>query len=432
MSYNESRSRDDDEIDLLDLLGDIWAERLLIACITLAITVCAALYAFLATPYYQVTSVLHPPLLKDLEELNGAGVYKITPEEALARVGSAVSSYENRLEFARLHEGELDFLTDADGSFEQEFERFNSEAFEIKQPDPKKANTLSPFIELSLTYPKDLDGARFTNDFISFAIDREREKLKGDFEAMVANQLAGLTRSINSYRASYEAEKDSQIATLLEEDALKTAQLKDELSALRQLLLTRRKDRIAALDENIAIARSLGIHKPTSPTSLGDSERGGGGNVIRTEVNNQEVPLYFMGTEALEAERLVLQKRRSDDFTEPRIAEIQQELHMLQTNRQVELLKKRENEDLFLKKLAESREEEARLKGLQVDLSSLKLVNIDRYASEPLNPVKPKKLLILAAGIILGGVLGVFVALLRSVLRKKKQPGDNSRPLSAV
>jgi LPS O-antigen subunit length determinant protein (WzzB/FepE family) len=151
---------------------------------------------------------------------------------------------------------------------------------------------------------------------------------------------------------------------------------------------------------------------------LGEGERVAQGNVIRTEVNNQQIPLYFMGSEALEAERNALLQRRSDDFTEPRIAQIAKELQLLANNRQIEVLNKRENEDLFLKDLAIWREEATRLRNLNVDVSSLKLVSIDQVALEPLRPIKPKKALILALGLVLGGMLGLFITLLRNVLRR--------------
>ena len=143
------------------------------------------------------------------------------------------------------------------------------------------------------------------------------------------------------------------------------------------------------------------------------------GNVIRTEVNNQQIPLYFMGSEALEAERNALLQRRSDDFTEPRVAQIAKELQLLANNRQIEVLNKRENEDLFLKDLAAWREEAARLRSLQVDASNLKLISIDQLAVEPLRPIKPKKALILALGLVLGGMLGLFIALIRNMVRRK-------------
>nr|WP_306275815.1 GNVR domain-containing protein [Pseudomonas oleovorans] len=61
------------------------------------------------------------------------------------------------------------------------------------------------------------------------------------------------------------------------------------------------------------------------------------------------------------------------------------------------------------------REEAARLKSIQPNLEQLNLVRIDQPAIKPLKPIKPKKMLIVAIGLVLGGMLGVFVALIRIV-----------------
>lgn len=42
-----------DEIDLVELFRALWRQRLLIVGVTFAVTLIAAAYAFLATPYYQ-------------------------------------------------------------------------------------------------------------------------------------------------------------------------------------------------------------------------------------------------------------------------------------------------------------------------------------------------------------------------------------------
>ena len=222
---------------------------------------------------------------------------------------------------------------------------------------------------------------------------------------------------MEAQRASYNASKEAKIATLLEESALKRAQLKDELKALREELKTRRTNRIQELSEAISIAESLGIRTPTTPSAMAETTRGGA-QVIRTEVTNQEMPLYFMGTEALMAERDALANRKSDDFIEPRIADIQSELAMLENNREVEILKERESEDLYLTNLAELREEAARLKGIKLDTERLRLVRLDQPALQSTDPVKPKKAMILALGLVLGGMLGVFIALFRSLVNR--------------
>ena len=114
---------------------------------------------------------------------------------------------------------------------------------------------------------------------------------------------------------------------------------------------------------------------------------------MRTEINNQQIPLYFMGVEALTAERTALLQRKSDDFTEGRIAQIARELQLLQSNREIEVLKLRQNEDLFLSGVEPLRSEVVRLKNLgNLDISNMKLVSIDRKALEPLHPIKPQKI----------------------------------------
>lgn len=411
-------SNPSDEINLLQLFHRLWEQRLLIALVTTAGVFLAALYAFLATPVYQIKSVLRPPLIKDLDELNRTEVYKLSTDDALKRVGSALDSYEVRLAFFRAYPALFAELAQDGITPEQTFEAFNDQALKLLVPDPKKSDAnLTAYVGLQLDYPATLDGVTILNQLVDFAIQHEREKLERDVRIIIENRLKNLALSITTSRANYEASKESRIVQLDEADRLKRALLQDELRALRTQLKTRRENRIAQLGEAIRIADALGIRKPTTPSALGQDQRSAQGNTVRTEVNNQQIPLYFMGTEALEAERKTLQQRKSDDFTEPRIGEILKELQLLENNRQIEVLKLRENEDLFLTDLAKLREEESRLRNLKVDFDTLQLVTIDQRAVEPSKPIKPKKALILALGLVLGGMLGVFIALVRGMVR---------------
>lgn len=406
-----------DEIDLVELFRALWRQKILIVGITLLITALAACYAFLATPYFETRTYLRPVPQSNLDQLNETGIYKLTPEEAINRVASGLSSYDNRLDFFMNNQELFPNIRDDSDRLEQAFAEFNEESFEMLFPDPKRTDNRSAFVGLKLTYPEGVAGASVVNAFVAFVLDLERREIAEDVESLISNRLASLEMNIEAQRANYNASKEAKIATLLENDALKRAQLQDELSTLRDELKTRRTNRIQQLNEAISIAESLGIRKPTSPTAMSDSARGNT-QVIRTEVTNRETPLYFMGTEALTAERDALVGRKSDDFIEPRIAEIQSELAMLENNREVEILRSREGEDLYLSNLAELREEAARLKGIKLDTDRLRLVRLDQPALESSNPVKPKKAMILALGLVLGGMIGVFVALVRSLVNR--------------
>jgi LPS O-antigen subunit length determinant protein (WzzB/FepE family) len=407
-----------DEIDLVELFRSLFQQKYLILAVACMVTLVAVAYAFLATPHYQVQSVLRPVDRGSLDELNGTGVYELTPAEALGRVGGGLSSYERRLAFFRDNQALFSGLVTPGRSLEQVFEEFNRSAFTMLQVDPKRPNSLSEFVGISLTYPRGVEGVAVVNGLVAYVLESERERIATDLKVLIANRLFSLEQKIEAARASYEASKEARIAALLEQDALQRAQLQDELLALRGELKTRRENRIKGLDEAIQIAESLGIENPTTPSAMADAQRQG--QVVRTEVNSREIPLYFMGSEALKAEREALKARSSDDFSEPRIAEIEKELALLGNNRQVEILEKRQNEDLYLKDLAEWRQEAAQLKGIKFDTSTLQLVRLDQQALDPLAPVKPKKALIIALGGVAGMILGIFAALLRNLLRPRQ------------
>ncbi|NWD26113.1 chain-length determining protein [Pseudomonas yamanorum] len=410
-----------DEIDLFEVFQGIWRQKKVVLGCTILAGVLGVGYAFLAPQEYQVSSVLRPAAINELDALNRSEVYKLPPADALNKVGAQLDSYEARLGFFKTHEDLFKAVQKPGQSLEQSFEEFNRDSINLSLPDPKKADSLSNYIRLELQYPRDIDGVAILNGFVDYAIDSERAQVGADLKVIVNNRLNELKGKIDAARSNYETDKESKIAKLLEADRLKRAQLEDELVALRLQMKIERTDRLAELAEAISIAKSMGIKTPTTPSSMADASRSGSNQVMRTEVNNQKIPLYFLGTEALEAERTALQARTNDDFTNSRIAEIGKELQMLQVNREVEVLKKRGNEDIFLQDVEPLRAEVARLRGLNIDMSSLKLVTIDRRAQEPLSPIKPKKTLVIVLSLVAGLMVGVLIALGRHFILTRRE-----------
>ena len=396
------------EIDLFALFQALWLRKTLILVFALAGSLVALGLSFLVTPQYKVSSVLRPAALNELDALNRSQIYTLPAKDAMLRVGASLESYDTRLEFFRANRNLFKAFEEPGRSLEQSFEAFNRTGIKLVLPDPKTADFLSAYIGLEMIYPQGVDGVAVLNGLVEHAINSEREQIAADLKVIIDNRLAEVEGQINAARGAYENEKQAQIASLLEADSVRREQLQDELNGLRFQLKTLRADRIAQLTEAISIARSLGINRPSTPASLADSIRPGTGSVMRTEVNNQQIPLYFMGTEALEAERTALLQRSNDDFTDRRIAQIGKELQQLEHNRQVEVLKKREDEDLFLKNVEQLRAEKARLTRLNTDMNNLKLVTIDRKALAPDRPQSPDRPLISVLGLIFGVMLAVF------------------------
>lgn len=417
-----------DDLDFWALFQSLWRQRLLICSVALVTGACAAGYALLSTPVYQTSTILRPAAINELDALNRSEIYSLPPATALAKVAASLSSYEMRLSFFRKNQELFAQYIAPAQSLEQNFDEFNRNAIALDTPEPSKdSGDFGRSVILTLDYPKGVDGALILNKFIDYVVDMEREHISGEMNVLIRNRLSEIDGKINSARASYQLDKEAKIASLTEADSLKKAKLQDELNALRLQLRMLRADRVALLNEAISIARSLGINRPTTQSSIAVENAPQGGNVIRTEVNNQQTPLYFMGTDALEAELNTLRTRKSDDFVTARISEIAKELQLLQVNREVEVLKKRLNEDLFLDNVQPLRAEAARLRSLGTDFSSVQLVSVDQRALSSEKPVKPRRVLIVLVGLIVGLGLGFLMAFSRYCLQSMR---DRSLRLS--
>jgi len=416
-----SRGSSVDEIDLFALIQAIWKQKGIIIATTVVSGLVALGYAYLVTPEYQVTSVLRPAAINELDALNRSQVYTLPAPDALLKVGLALESYENRLNFFRDHPDLFKPLLQPGRTLEQSFEVFNRDAITLVQPASNKDNSESSYLRLELTYPASLDGVAILNGFVDYAINKQREQISADLKVIISNRLRELDAQINAARSSYTSDKEEKIATFLETDSLQKAQLEDELKALRLQLKIEREARIQQLDEAIAIAKSLGITRPTTPSAMADAAQGSSARLVRTEITSQSIPLYFMGSQALEAERAALLKRTTDDFTDNRISQIRKKIQLLEVNRQVEMLGKRSNEDVFLNDIEPLRAEAVRLGRLNTDMSQLGLVSIDRKAQMPTDPIKPKKALIVALALVLGLLAGLTIATVRFLLQRRKQ-----------
>ncbi|WP_455825135.1 Wzz/FepE/Etk N-terminal domain-containing protein [Pseudomonas graminis] len=410
----------DDEIDLAAIFINLWKQRLFILTIIIIAGIVGLLVAVLTPKQYAVSTLLRPTAINDLDALNRSQVYTLPPTEALNKIGARLDSYEARFGFFKAHPELFEAFKKPGQSLEQGFELFNLNSISLALPDPKKTE-LSSYIRLDMLYPAGIEGVAILNGFVDFALAMERKQIGADLKVIVENRLAEVQGKISAARSNYETDKESKIAQLLEADNVKRAILKDELGGLRLQMSALRNNRIAELTEAISIAKVMGIKHPTTPSSFSTGTEGNSKQVMRTEVNNQIIPLYFLGTDALEAERMMLRQRSNDDLSSERIAEIGKELKMLETNREVEVLNQRKNEDIFLQNIEPLRAERSRLRNINTNMDALELVSIDRRAQEPIRPVKPSILKYTGLALFLGGFFGVALALIRQILIDRRR-----------
>ncbi len=180
--------------------------------------------------------------------------------------------------------------------------------------------------------------------------------------SLTKNQLAsGITEEINS--------RKEQIAL--------------QISSRIELYSSNLKKEIAKLTEALAIAKSLGLTSPLNMDAI-DNEKN---DMMIDEVRR----LYKLGSPALEAE--------------------------------ITALKNRKQSELFIPGLADLLQQQAVLASLIVNKANIQPVQIDLAAQVTEEPIKPRKVLILAVSLILGAMLGIFSALIRSVIVNRKEQG---------
>ena len=169
--------------------------------------------------------------------------------------------------------------------------------------------------------------------------------------------------------------KDIQAAIQLEKDSVAK-----KIEILREAAKRKRLAEIARLQEALWIAESIEQEAHLLPAGKAMQEAA---DYIDRNL------IYLRGTKALRAQIKILQERKTDD---PFIEDIS-------------------DLEVYLDQL----------KAVIINDETSQVVKIDEKAKVPEIPIKPKRKLIVAIGFVSGGMLGIFVALLRSIIRKRKE-----------
>lgn len=180
-------------------------------------------------------------------------------------------------------------------------------------------------------------------------------------------------------RAS-EAAESELIKNVTAEAAVRARNLEQRIVGLRETAQRIREDRIQQLREALKIAEAIGLTSPSiNSTAAVD---------ITVETGNKMD--YQRGSKALAAEVKALESRASDDA--------------------------------FISDLRSLQMRYSFYRKLNIDPESISVYRQDGSVEVPQSPIKPRKALILLLGIIAGGVLGGFIALIRfAVIRSREQ-----------
>jgi chain length determinant protein (polysaccharide antigen chain regulator) len=344
--YYPPMPNQDDEISLIDLWRVLVRQWKWIAAITALSVVIAAIYLWRSTPVYEVEAVLLPPEAEYAQVLNIPGISETSSAEIYSGLIRNLRSNSLRRQFFEYNHLEAAFRGNSQASTEVIFrEKFNKR---LSLKEDAKAGTLSVTLQ-----GKDPElAAQWVNEFILFAGKRTIQEV-----------VAGVSQTILNHK---------QV-------------LQGQIEIAREFAKQHRLDRLAALDEQIIIARELKImSRDDTRWRVVDSQK-------LVSVSTAAEPLYMRGVKELVAERESLVKRKDDDPFIPGLRENQERLTQL----------------------------DAGLRQLQTAASDLTAAKLDSKAMSPDFPVKPKKRMVLALSLVLGGMLGIFAAFFINFLEQQ-------------
>lgn len=334
----------DDQVNLCDLWRVLVRQRKVFGAITGLSVLGAVAYVLLATPVYEAEAIVRPPESKYMEVLNIPDISQISSADLFAKFT-----------------GNLKTGIFQNSSLRQQFVAENPQFFSMQRNMPNikegaKNDVSAIFVRLQ-GYDSKLV-ADWVNGFILLAEKRTLGELFDGIEIKIANQKK---------------------------------EIQNQLQVARDFAGQRRLDRIAQLEDQIAIARASKIFDRklsnyTTYTTMVSQSVGG-------TLNTAQEPLYMRGVKELTAEKEELEKRKND---EPFI-------------------------DGFRDKQERLAQLDAGLKQLQAARAIARAAKVDRPAIQAKSPVKPKRRFVLALSVVFGAMIGVFVAFAVNFVEQQKK-----------
>jgi LPS O-antigen subunit length determinant protein (WzzB/FepE family) len=361
----------DDEIDLFQLCADLWRKRVLITLVALAVLACGVSYAYLAPQVYKATSHLLPPPASSLSELTAVedliGDDKVSPGRAFDLTNQHLAS-DDKVSPG----GAFDLTNQYLASMEVKKALLNSPTIagyiDDAFPEATELGKLTSLSKLMVVLLPDIKKSRNSTEVsIEWHDPAQAAELVNTWVGLAMN---GARRElITNARVSLDDETEKMSEKVKAKEALALSQLTIELLKLADA-------------KKIAVQNGL-VDPVDLATESFVTNRPFFTNVMELR------SLYLLGSKALSSEIEILEKRQEDfDRYDPALTELKE--HRMSLERVVL------EEGLVL------------------------TANIDTRAVPPEARLKPKRTMIMLVSLVLGAMVGFFVALIVVSVEKRK------------
>ncbi len=395
----------EDELDLFAVFFALIEQWRWLAGITFIGTLIAVVMALNLPRNYEVEARLTQPTLADAQTINIRG-YAQLPAQSFkdntndGKGGFSQQELFNRY-YARLKSANhfKNFIIknswlsklDPDTSVAEDqrvagiYEDFSTEVLEPKKPKAASEDLPPALLGVKFLSKDEELGVKLVNDYINHTNQDLLKSLADEGKAL------------------RDMEKESielKIATLRKKAAMERATKLVELTA--------------AYD----IAAAMDINKPTTLTSLSQTQEGRSRLMVSVGTQDQNV-LALMGTEYLQNEMKGLRDRGSVDSFIKQIPELKKQLAEQKSEAEIEAFKSLVANDPYIKELPDLMGRLSELNQLTFDFNNAQSFRFDKSAMMTGKVKKSNKIMIVVGGFVLSGMMAVLYVLIMNAYRKR-------------
>ena len=412
-----------DEIDLGELIRNLFGEWRIIALVIAIGTILAIASAAHLSKVYAVEGILRAPYLHELGDIRNQNIIAVTPEKLLGRVVDNLLAPEIQqrvLERSRLGKSMLENSEVSNAQLIQGF-RANFSVNVVKHDFYQlEKDEKSPFKEINVTMKS--DQPVLAAEFIQSLIEQAQAKALLDFSNDVVTTKSTRIRNIEDQLAAMslaaEQSRQAEITRLQESNNESIDRLQQQVDLKIRKAKQDREYSIIRLSEALKTAEGLGISDPVSWDDLRPERKSA---QIINELTSEDdfAPLYFRGTRLLQAELDLLRSRTDDKPFIGGLTELENQILQLRHDPRIDALQTRANDTIYIDKYDDMQRDLKRLLNQPDHFSNVQLAVISQPATVPSGPTR-SPLVIFAMGLIISGFLALVIACIRLATRNSK------------
>lgn len=412
-----------DEIDLGELIKNLAAQYKLIVGITLLGTLLSLAVALYLPNIYRQEVILSKPHDADIAELNANGYTKFTTQKIFKQYYDILRS-PHSLELFIKEAGFLQSLYPETNRQENTliaefYKKFKIEILEPK-PDLKNGVVIAPsMIAIRVDHEKEEVIVNLLNEYTRYTEKKFIKSLSEQQKVQIESELKTIVRDIELLRSAEKLAREDEIIKLEEKNKNEISAINNKIEALLVKADTDKSHEIIAMDSAYKIAKKLGIKKPTSIADIGKNFQGLTSKTEITMTDKQELPLYLMGTEYLDAKREDLNVRTDNAPFIREYTSLKEQIKLLENDAKLTSLKNRSSDDPYITELPALIARKHKIERLSLVFNGVKAMKIEKNAKITGEKIKPKRAVIVIVGVIISGMISLFVGIIAAVIVKK-------------